>query len=402
MHTTLPPALALRQSVGTVLLLALIGPACGDRENDPKRAGRGGPWASRGQSANAGENAAAVPVEVAVVALGRMDDYVLATTVVEAESEVPIRARVGGIAERLHVEEGDIVHRGDLLVTLDKHELELAVQGTEARADNLRRILDRADEMLEKRMIAQEEYELRKSEYDAARADLELAKLHLDYADIKSPIDGVVISRKVEVGDHVTTSQDLFVVADFNPLLARVHVPEKDLGKIKIGQTAYLEAESLPSSRFVGRVARTSPVVDPDSGTLKVTVEVHDAPDLKPGSFVTVRIVTRVNPDALVIPKKALVLEGDVDRVYRVIADTAHVVRVERGLADAERVEILTGLAPGDLAITRGQDGLPDGARVRIVARADGSPLSASPDTVHAQKPAPSTWQGRSGGPPRR
>jgi membrane fusion protein (multidrug efflux system) len=338
-----------------------------------------------------------VPVEAAGATLDRMDDYVLATTVVEAESEVLIRARVAGIVKRLHAEEGDTVRRNHLLVSLDKRELELAVQGLQARADNLKRILDRAGEMLEKQMIAQEEFELRKSEYDAARADLELSKLRLDYADIRSPIAGVVTHRQVEVGDDITTNQDLFVVADFDPLLARVHIPEKDLGKVRVGQSAYLEAESLPGQPFIGRVARTSPIVNPDSGTLKVTVEVHDARDLKPGSFVTVNIVTRVKPDALVIPKKALILESDMDRVYHIVGDTARVVRVERGLSDAERVEILSGLSPGDLVITRGQHGLPDGARVRIVTRADGGPLPAASDTVHAEKPRRSAERGQGG-----
>ena len=394
---TLLPARRLRRTLGSILLLTSILLACGDRGDDTRRAGRRGAWGGRGENARAGEGATAVPVEAAGATLDRMDDYVLATTVVEAESEVPIRARVAGIVKRLHVEEGDTVRRNHLLVSLDKRELELAVQGLQARADNLKRILDRAEEMLEKQMIAQETFELRKSEYDAARADLELSKLRLDYADIRSPIAGVVTHRQVEVGDDITTNQDLFVVADFDPLLARVHIPEKDLGKVRVGQSAYLEAESLPGQPFIGRVARMSPIVNPDSGTLKVTVEVHDARELKPGSFVTVNIVTRVKPDALVIPKKALILESDMDRVYHIVGDTARVVRVERGLSDAERVEILSGLSPGDLVITRGQDGLPDGARVRIVTRADGGPLPAASDTVHAEKPRRSAERGQGG-----
>ena len=120
-----------------------------------------------------------------------------------------------------------------------------------------------------------------------------------------------------------------------------------------------------------------SPEVDPESGTVKVTLEVPASGLLKPGMFCTVRIITASRPNALVIPKKALVLETDADDVFAVEDGKVKVVDVKLGFVEGDRVEVVSGLEEGMQVVTVGHEGLKDGSPVRVVG--EGEPVAVAP-----------------------
>jgi membrane fusion protein (multidrug efflux system) len=122
-----------------------------------------------------------------------------------------------------------------------------------------------------------------------------------------------------------------------------------------------------------------SPGVDPASGTIKVTLEVPAAGILRPGMFATVRIITDSRKDALIIPKKALLLETDEDDVFAVREGKAERVRIELGYTDGDRVQVVTGLEEGDEVITVGHEGLKENAAVRIVGAKTSAPAAEAP-----------------------
>jgi membrane fusion protein (multidrug efflux system) len=110
-----------------------------------------------------------------------------------------------------------------------------------------------------------------------------------------------------------------------------------------------------------------SPVVDPASGTSKVTIDIEDDKGkLKPGMFATVFITTETHHDALIIPKRSLILESDIDQVYVYREGNAHKVTLNLGFASGDDLEVLSGLKEGDLVVTAGQDGLREGLPIRI------------------------------------
>ena len=184
--------------------------------------------------------------------------------------------------------------------------------------------------------------------------------------------------RNIEVGNMVTNNQVVASVAKFDPLLARIQVTEKDFGKITVGQTARITVEAAPEREFTGTVKMISPVVDPESGTVKVTVEIPrtDKSLLRPGMFASVYIITETRINTLVIPKKALVLEGEGNQVFTFETDPesgrgqAQRRRIEIGFTDSDRLEILNGLSQGEQVITVGQEGLRPGSPVRLVGEA--------------------------------
>jgi membrane fusion protein (multidrug efflux system) len=206
--------------------------------------------------------------------------------------------------------------------------------------------------------------------YDLAvlKATYDLAKLNLDRTVIRSPIDGVVAKRLIKVGNTLTPNQAVYVVTDFNHLLAVLYVPENALARIKAGQPAELSADAMAGHVYTGRVARLAPVVDPQTGTFKVTVEVdHNEHGLAPGMFSRVSITYDVHQNTLTVPRAAIMTEDGESAVYVVNSGTAHRVPVSLGYADGDKVEITKGLKNGDSVVTLGQNSLKDGTKVAIV-----------------------------------
>lgn len=346
------------------LLVGIL--ACGGEEENTQEARRG-----RGGRSSA----AASPVKVEPVLRGDISQYILKNTALEAERWVDVRSRTTGQVVAILKEEGDPVRVGNVIAKLDSDAARINVLQREVAFREAEQRYERESALFERNLGSKEGYENAKTQREAARAQLEQAQLSLSYTTITSPIAGVMTLRNIEVGNVVTNNQVVGAVAKFDPLLARIQVTEKDFGKIVVGQAARITVEAFPDRGFMGMVKMVSPVVDPESGTVKVTVEVPRPKDglLRPGMFASVYIITETRSKTLVIPKKAQVLEGAGNQVFVFEPDPetgmgkAQRKTVEIGFTDSDRLEVLSGVSEGDRVITVGQEGLRPGATVRVV-----------------------------------
>lgn len=316
----------------------------------------------------------AVPVEIATLERGPIEQVLRFSTGLEAERAVPVRAEAARQVVALLVEEGHRVARGQTLLRLEDTAQTTAVSRAEGQVEQARREHDRKLRLFEQKMLS--EQEMTAARYDLEQRELALAdaRRELSYTTVRAPIAGTVTNRHVRVGDTVAVNQQLFDLVDFDSLVALVFVPEREVTRVRVGQAARLMPPAAPGNRFEGRVDRIAPVVDPKSGTVKVTVTVPNAPGLLPGMFLEVELVTAVEPDALLVPKRALVPDGTQLTLWR-LADEETVERlwVEPVLEDREKVSVATGLAPGDRIVVAGQAGLKAGAKVRVVGAAGGA-----------------------------
>lgn len=314
------------------------------------------------------EEPPAIPVEAASVNTGDISAFFVGTATLETEDEALVVAKTGGIVKEVLVEEGMYVKAGQPLARLDDERLALEAARAEARLEKIRRDFERKTELHEKKLISTEEYEQVKSEYEAQQADFNLTRLSLEYMTVRAPIGGIVSERMIKLGNMVQTHEATFRITDFDPLLAVMHVPEREMSRLSVGQTAEVLVDALPEHVYEGHIKRISPVVDPSTGTFKVTIEVRDrSRALKPGMFGRIRIVYDTHRDALLVPKEAVVTEDDADAVF-VVRDSMTFRRTVRtGYSDAEHIEILEGLAPGDLVITTGQTNLRDSSKVEVI-----------------------------------
>ena len=137
---------------------------------------------------------------------------------------------------------------------------------------------------------------------------------------------------------------------------------------MKLSQRAFLVTENMPDRRFEAAVKRISPVMDASSGTFKVTVGIRDRENLlKPGMYMSVQIITDTHCNALLIPKAAVVYDNGLPYAFFTSQDTlARRVRLEKGYSDIKNIEILNGADENDQVIVIGQNGLKDGARIKI------------------------------------
>ena len=247
--------------------------------------------------------AAAVPVEVAVLQTGLLENTLQFSANLEAEIEVQALARASGQVVKLLVEEGDEVSKGQLLMRLEASEQHSAVRRTKAELAHAQRTFDRQKKLLEHGVVSddvQENAAFELTRLKIANAD---AQRLLSYTSIRSAVAGTVTQRLVKRGDFVNPNQHLFTITDFSSLVAKVYVPESDMRSVHKGQVVRLVP---PGDSQVAREAvvdRVAPIVDPRSGTAKVTVSIPDTSGLRPGAFLSVELVTKKNANAVLLPR---------------------------------------------------------------------------------------------------
>jgi len=349
--------LAITSLVGLCVLLS----ACGLR-------------AESNDGENAEQEPVAVAVEVATVKRGDVTSAYRGTATLEPERHTQAVAKLGGIVLEILVEEGDRVESGQVLARLERDRYEFQARQTEAALRKIENELERARELHERNLISTDEFERLRFDTESRRASHDLAELDLQHTEIRAPIGGVIAERMVKTGNLVTQYQPLFVIDDFDPLWAVLHVPERELNLLSPGQTAELEVDAYPGVEFSGEVLRISPVVDAATGTFRAIVSFSDQSGrLRPGLFGRVKVVHDRRGDVPLVAHEALISEDGETAVFiaRNDADndgmTVERRVIETGYQSESGVEVLNGLNEGEQVVTAGKSSLRDGAGITII-----------------------------------
>lgn len=332
--------------------------------------------ACKGESGSAGEedgeDAPPVPVETGQPTRGDVSAAYHGTAPIEAFADADVLAKVAGEVKELLVEEGDVVKKGQVLARLDGDRLRLSLNESEARLRKLQRDYERNLELSEKGLISAGEFETIKFEMEALQAAHNLASLELDYTHIRAPIDGVISERYIKLGSTLSVNDPVFRVTSLNPLIAYLHVPEREFSHIEEGQPVTLHIDALQEEPVHSSVARVSPVVDAATGTFKVTIELYDETRrVKPGMFARIGIIHDRHEDALLVPRSAVVENTGETSVFVVEDGKAVQKPVTTGFASEGMVEILSGLSDEEMIVTVGQIGLRPDAEVEIINAAE-------------------------------
>jgi membrane fusion protein (multidrug efflux system) len=335
---------------------------------------------SNGKAKEEDADATLVPVEVQPVKRASIVAVYSGTAPIEAHEEAEVVAKVGGEIRQIYVEEGDMVKAGQVLARLDGDRLRLEMQQSEANLRKLERDYKRQQELFDKGLVAKGTAENAKFDLDALQAQYDRARLELSYTEIRAPIQGVVSARHIKVGNTIEPNTPAFRVTDLDPLIAYVHIPEKEFPKLAPGQTADVLVDALGGTHFEGKIARISPTVDPQTGTFRAQVEVPDQSRLlKPGMFARVNIVYERRENALQVPRNAI-LDADADQsVFVIVNGKAEQRHLSTGLTNNGMVEVVDGLKGNEQIVVVGQAGLKTGTAVRIV---DANVTNGSPTTA--------------------
>lgn len=265
-------------------------------------------------------------LDTAPVTVEDISESVTATGTVESVTSVDVGTQVTGIIDKIYVDYNSQVKQGDLIAEIEKTLLESELKSAEASVESARVTYEynrtnyeRDRNLHERRLISDyefdtssKEYQVSKTAYEKAKADRVRAAKNLNYAQIYSPIDGVVISRDVEVGQTVVSSMtvaNLFTIADLENMQVVADVDEADIGRVKVGQPVTFTVDAYPDDKFSGTVTqvRLNPTTESNVVTYEVIVAAPN-PDLKliPGLTANLTITVLQEKNVMTVPMKAL------------------------------------------------------------------------------------------------
>lgn len=330
------------------------------------------------------------PVAVRVAPVRREPVAALYATsaTLRAEQQATVTCRTRGVIRELLVEEGALVAADQPLARLEDLEQRIEQERAQVVLAMEKRELQRALELHRERSLSQNDLDTAQREHDEAVHRCALAELALSRTVIRAPFAGTILRRLLDTGATVSDGTALFELADCDPLCADVAVPERQVARLATGQAVRLLVDAS-ATELAARIARIAPGVDAATGTVRVTLEVVAGAAIRPGAFVRVGIVTELRPQALVVPRAALVPEGRRWQVYRLTpgGDAVEQVEVALGFEEGERVELLPPLgASGPF--------LREGERVVVVGAAALSPgrkVVLPPEPAAAQATAATT-----------
>lgn len=323
--------------------------------------------AKRGDDEEDEEEEVPVPVELALADERQISAYYRASSVVEADRQVNLVARMGGRVRRVHVEEGDWVKSGQLLAELENDRERVQLEQSKVREADSKREFVRMEGLLERQLVTQDEFDDAKSARDLAVSDRELARIALDETMVRAPFAGQITTRHIVPGQSINVTEPTFTLVDFEPLRVRIHLPEVIARKVNAHDEVLLDVEAADAP-VAATVERISPVVDPETSTIRLTLLVNSAPEeIRVGGFVKVRVTTDTQTEALAVPKVALVEDGGLRSVFIAEADTVRKVEIRTGLYDETHIEVLEGLETGDLIVELGQGGLRTGSKIDVL-----------------------------------
>lgn len=213
---------------------------------------------------------------------------------------------------------------------------------------------------------------------ESAKGKYEGSQAQLNYAEVRSPIDGMVTDRPLYPGEMATAGTPLITVMDLSQVVARAHIPQSQAALLRVGDAATISAPGANES-LTGKVTVVSPALDPNSTTVEVWAQATNPEHkLRPGSSVQVKMVAGKVPDAIVVPASALLKNSEGAASVMVVGPDgrAHQQPVNVGVQQGNEVQIVSGLKTGDNVITQGAFGLPDNTRVQV----EGEPARTSGD----------------------
>ncbi len=340
---------------------------------------------SGGDPAGGGPPGGAPPpmaVETVVVALEPLHTGVSTVGTLRADESVVMRPEINGRLVQIHFQEGQRVHKGEPLFTLDAAVAQAAFSEAQANLASAKRVHERASDLGARQLLSQSEQDAALVGLSVAQARLASARAQLDKTVLVTPFDGVIGLREVSVGEVLSPGQALVNLVRLDPMQVDFSLPESELARVAVGQPVTVVVDALDGLSVKGEVTAIEPVIDINTRSAQLRASVAN-PDytLRPGLFARVTLgVGDVAATAIVLPEQALLQQGDTRFVYLVREGKAVRADVTTGQRLPGRVAITSGLKPGDEVITAGQ-GKPmmfEGAAVFVPEPEDPAPEAAA------------------------
>mgnify|MGYP001239092366 CR=1 FL=1 len=334
-------------------------------------------WQALGEPAAQEEERSAagapvIPVAVAEARLGLVLHEVAAVGTTRAREAIEVVAPVSGRIVAIHFEEGEEVEEGRLLVELEKDREEAQLREAQAHLKDVASQLERALRLLRSQNVSQARVDELQAAHAAAEARVAAAEVAVRDREIRAPFRGVVGLREVSPGAFVQPQDRLTTLDDISMLRLDFSVPERFLARLRPGLPVRARSAAFPGELFEGRVVRIDSRIDRVTRSVRLQAELNnEARRLLPGMFMSVSLSVGETLNAVLVPESAIVNEGRLSYVFVVSENRAERREVEVGQRQRGDVQLLSGVAAGELVVTLGLQRVSDGAQVRIIDAPD-------------------------------
>jgi len=364
-----------------------------------------------------------ITVKVREAALDAIPEIIAATGELQAEDQATLRAKVPGRVEKLHVDLGTRVQEGQVIAELEKEDYQLRLRQSEAAMEQTRARLGlgpkdgdevdpaktaivrqaaaslreaslmhaNASELFKRGIVSNVDFQRAGVNLQAAEArhqgaveevlrtqaellqrrqEIALAKQQLTDTVIRAPFRGAITQRLATMGEFLAMNAPVVVLVRWHPLRARLQVPERVAFKVRAGQRIDLMFEGQAASQ-PGRVVRLSPSIEAQNRSLVVEGEIpNESGSLRAGAFIEATITVDANARGLAVPLSAVISFAGVDRMF-VVTNNAledRQIKVGRRLTNPDRLEILSGIKPGERYVVDPSDRFVTGQKVDVVS----------------------------------
>jgi HlyD family secretion protein len=337
-----------------------------------------------------------VSVDLTSVETGQVAERLVLTGALRAKETVNVTPQSTGRLEKTYFQVGDRVRQGDLVAELEDSELQQRVRRAEAaiavsaanvtqrkaELDNIKANLGRAEQLFKEQLLSPQEYEQQRTglatmdaqvalaEAQQQQAEAELAELKIQLAQTKvyAPLSGDVSVRYVDEGSLVSPSTPLIQIVNLTTLVTIGNVPERSVGRLRIGTPAEVRVDAIPDKVFRGVVARIAPVLDAATRSASIQIDILNPERvLRAEMFVRIDLDLGTMRDANLISRDALIYRGTEAGVFLLDEQQRPVFQaIQTGVTtEDDRVEVLN-LAPGTSIIGRGATMLREGDEIRV------------------------------------
>jgi RND family efflux transporter MFP subunit len=304
---------------------------------------------------------------------------ITATGSLSADTSVMVSTRMMGWVRKIHVQEGQIVAKGDRLLTIDDTDLQAKKRQAEAGVSAAKAVLANAEKMAERFENLYADKSVSKAQLDdvltgrdQARAGVEMAKaglaevnVHLSYLDIAAPVDGTVARKMIEAGNMANPGMPLMILEQSDRIQVTAHVGEKDVAQLAAGLPVTVEISSAADEHYETELARVIPTANPGSRTYDVEAYLDNANGrLKSGMFA--RMILPVGTrSAVLVPAQAVIRRGQLTGLWLKNDDGTVALRwVRLGHAQGDHVEVLAGMTGAETVVLSSDQPLREGDRV--------------------------------------
>lgn len=333
--------------------------------------------ASCGTQEGQSELDVASPVTVADVAASSIEEFITTTGTVEATGIASITSEAAGYYQpavnprtRRPYTAGDAVKKGTVLVTLENPEVENSakIESQKMSLDLAKSELEKQKSLYEKGGVTYTELKTAEKTYIDAKYSYESSTIQLSKLKITAPFDGIITAVTAHTpGVRISSGASIAEVMDYRTLTMSANLPEKQLGRVRVGMEARITNVNLSGKVFPGRVTQVSPALDSSTRTFAATFSIsNQSQELKPGMFVKAEVVLDRRDNAIVIAKDIITTRRDAKVVYVVERGLASERRLTTGIENPDSVEVTQGLAAGDRLVIKGYETLRDRAKVKV------------------------------------